>query len=356
MGLKLVNLNKTFGKITAVKNLNIELEKGKFLSIVGPSGCGKTTTLRMIAGFTTPDSGEIYIDDRLINDIPPRKRNIGIVFQNYALFPNLNIFDNIAFGLEARGFSKDEITGKVMELLEITGLLEIKDHFPSQISGGQQQRVALARALAIEPNVLLLDEPLSALDAKVRMEMRYEIKRIQRELSITAIYVTHDQEEALSISDYVAVMKSGEIHQYGEPREIYNKPANLFVANFVGISNILECEVDSPEEGILNFAGNIILINERIEEKKETTVNILVRPENIKLIKITDNKSTIDNILYGKVNGITFLGPIARVKVLVNERKNMLVDVANTPDFNYKIGEEVKLLFSREVCRFIPKK
>jgi len=356
MGLKLVNLSKSFGKITAVKNLSINLKRGKFLSIVGPSGCGKTTTLRMIAGFTTPDSGEIYIDGNLVNDVPPRKRNIGIVFQNYALFPNLNVFDNIAFGLEARGFSRDKIIERVMELLEITDLLEIKNHFPSQISGGQQQRVALARALAIEPTVLLLDEPLSALDAKVRLEMRYEIKRIQRELSITTIYVTHDQEEALSISDYVAVIRNGEIQQYGKPRDIYNKPENLFVVNFIGVSNILECEIQYPEERMLSFIGNRIMISSRIEGKKGENLNILVRPENIRIAKSSNDKSSNDNILSGKVNGITFLGPIARVRVLINDKKNILVDVPNTPDFNYKVGEEVKLLFNKDVCRVIPNK
>ena len=347
-----MNLSKNFGSIKAVDNLNLEIQKGKFLSVVGPSGCGKTTTLRMIAGFTIPDSGRIYINNEIVNDIPPRKRNIGIVFQNYALFPNLNVYENIAFGLKARKRDLKKIDITVTKFLEITGLAQLRNHLPSQISGGQQQRVALARALAIEPRVLLLDEPLSALDAKVRMEMRYEIKRIQRDLSITAVYVTHDQEEALSISDFVAVMNDGKIQQFGTPQDIYNKPINLFVADFIGISNIFECSILSAKEGILLFANSRIKLSEAIAGKEDDHIILSLRPENIHISSLKKEKETSINSFKGEINGITFLGPIARIRVNV-AGKNFFVDLPNSPGFKYRTGNQVIISFEEDACKIL---
>ena len=352
MSIKLINLSKNFGSVKAVDNLNLEIQKGIFLSVVGPSGCGKTTTLRMIAGFTRPDSGQIYINNEIVNDIPPRKRNIGIVFQNYALFPNLNVYENIAFGLSARKIDPKKINITVTKLLQITGLTQLKNHRPYQISGGQQQRVALARALAIEPKVLLLDEPLSALDAKVRMEMRYEIKRIQSDLSITTIYVTHDQEEALSISDFVAVMNDGKIQQFGTPRDIYDKPKNLFVADFIGISNIFKCSVLSAKEGILLFGNSKIKLSRVITAKKNDHIILSLRPENIYISHFKNKKETSINSFKGKINGITFLGPIARIRVNI-EGTNFFVDIPNSPGFQYHIGNQVVISFKEDACKIL---
>ena len=235
--LELKNVSKLFGAVAAVKDFDLAVEKGTFVSLLGPSGCGKTTTLRMIAGFETPDEGTITLDGADITAVPPNKRGTGMVFQAYALFPNMNVRDNIAFGLDVVGRPRNEIDGRVREMLALVRLEEAGKRYPHQLSGGQQQRIALARALAIRPRVLLLDEPLSALDAVVRVALRGEIRRIQLELGITTVYVTHDQEEALSISDRVVVMNQGLIEQAGTPEEIYRQPKTRFVAAFIGTAN-----------------------------------------------------------------------------------------------------------------------
>jgi len=233
--------------------IDLRVNKGELVTILGPSGCGKTTTLRVIAGFITPDKGNILVSDRPIDKLPPHKRQIGIVFQNYALFPNLNVLDNIAFGLKMQGVRRILREAKARKLLKLVHLQDYGGRKISQLSGGEQQRVALARALAVEPRLLLLDEPLSALDAKLRKGLRSEIRRIQRELAITTLYITHDQEEALALSDRIAVMRDGRIEQAGRPQEIYNEPANLFVAGFVGQANILKGTVRSIERGYALF-------------------------------------------------------------------------------------------------------
>jgi len=250
----------------------LEAKPGEFLTLLGPSGCGKTTTLRIIAGFEKPDKGKIYFDDTVMNDVPPYERNIGIVFQDYALFPHMTVYDNISFGLKLRKFPKEEIRKRVSWALELVGLKGFEDRYPEQLSGGQQQRVALARALVIEPQLLLLDEPLSNLDAKIRERLRGEIKRIQKELGITTIYVTHDQEEAMAISDRIAVMSVGKIEQVGNPLDLYYNPKNEFVAKFLGLSNILEV---NAEEGKA-YVGNLCF-----EVKTEGRVKIFFRPENV---------------------------------------------------------------------------
>ncbi len=241
--LELRNLTKKFGTTKAVDHLQLAIAKGEFLSLLGASGCGKTTTLRMIAGFAEPTEGKIFVDGKDITHVPARERNMGMVFQSYALFPTLSVFENICFGLRLRKKANDEIKHKVQELLELGHLDGLADRYPAQLSGGQQQRVALLRALAIEPSVLLLDEPLSNLDAKLRVEIRKEIRRMQSILHITTVYVTHDQEEALAVSDKIAVMNQGLIQQCGSPIEIYRQPGNQFVSDFIGRSNFLTCEI-----------------------------------------------------------------------------------------------------------------
>lgn len=250
----------------------LEAKQGEFLTLLGPSGCGKTTTLRIIAGFEKPDKGRVYFDDTVVNDVPPYERNIGIVFQDYALFPHMTVYDNISFGLKLRKLPKEEIRRRVSWALELVGLKGFEDRYPEQLSGGQQQRVALARALVIEPQLLLLDEPLSNLDAKIRERLRGEVKRIQKELGITTIYVTHDQEEAMAISDRIAVMSVGRIEQVGNPLHLYYNPKNEFVAKFLGLSNILEV---NAEEGKA-YVGNLCF-----EVKTEGRVKIFFRPESV---------------------------------------------------------------------------
>ena len=241
------NAVKKYGDFTAVNGISLNIEQGEFFTLLGPSGCGKTTLLRMIAGFNTVDGGEICFDEQVINNLPAHKRDIGMVFQNYAIFPHLNVADNVAYGLKARKVPKEQITPRVDEALRMVQIDQLKARQPNELSGGQQQRVALARAFVIEPGVLLMDEPLSNLDAKLRVQMRTTIKKLQRRLGITTVYVTHDQEEALAISDRIAVMNQGNIMQIGRPEEIYRKPANPFVANFIGVSNFVDCTVDGQD-------------------------------------------------------------------------------------------------------------
>lgn len=238
--VKIENVSKQFGKVHGVKDLNLDIKTGEFFTFLGPSGCGKTTTLRMIAGFYYPTEGKIYFDDRDVTLLQPNKRNIGMVFQNYALFPHMTVDENIAFGLQVRKFSKFEIKQKVDRIRGLVHLAQYGNRKINELSGGQQQRVALARALVIEPDILLLDEPLSNLDAKLREETRIEIKRIQSELGVTTIYVTHDQMEAMAMSDRIMVMDNGYVKQIGTPQEIYNRPLNRFVADFIGETNLIE--------------------------------------------------------------------------------------------------------------------
>ncbi len=253
--LELQNLHRDFGTVKALNGINISLGEGEFLSLLGPSGCGKTTALRLVAGFDRPNDGRIVVDGKDVTNVAPNKRDMGMVFQAYSLFPNMTARQNVEFGLKIRGKSKGDRAGRVDELLELVGLSHAVDRYPHQLSGGMQQRVALARALAIEPRVLLLDEPLSALDAKVRVQLREEIRRIQLELGITTLYVTHDQEEALAVSDHVAVMYGGVIEQMGTPSEMYTAPATPFVAEFIGTMNRLESTVVDGTSGEIDHAG-----------------------------------------------------------------------------------------------------
>lgn len=259
-----VNIDKAvkkYGDFVALNGVELKIQPGEFFTLLGPSGCGKTTLLRMIAGFNTVDGGGIYFDEKLINRVEAHKRDIGMVFQNYAIFPHLTVAENVAYGLKAKKIPKDEIERRVDEALDLVQIKKLKDRKPNQLSGGQQQRVALARAFVIEPSVLLMDEPLSNLDAKLRVQMRTVIKKLQRRLGITTIYVTHDQEEALAISDRIAVMKDGNIMQVGSPEQIYMKPENTFVAGFIGVSNFVDCEVSGkdPNAAMIEIKGECTL-------------------------------------------------------------------------------------------------
>ncbi|MFN8491136.1 MAG: ABC transporter ATP-binding protein [Caldilineaceae bacterium] len=345
--LELTHVNKTFNQTTAVKDFNLSVEPGEFVSFLGPSGCGKTTTLRMIAGFEQPTNGSIVMNGVEITRKPPNQRNIGMVFQSYALFPNMKIADNIGFGLKVAGQPASEIKKRVGEMLAMIKLEQLGDRYPYQLSGGQQQRVALARALAIRPQLLLLDEPLSALDAKIRVSLRNEIRSIQRQLGITTIYVTHDQEEALSLSDRVVVMNHSLIEQVGTPFEIYNFPKTAFVASFVGTLNSLQAEVVDAQAGRLRLDGQELrALNTLQGVANGSKVMLALRPELLKL-----NQPEADaNRLVGRVENVSFLGAIVRVQVRLRETL-LSIDTFNNPHLALpRIGEEATVSFSPEAC------
>lgn len=309
--LNLSHLEKSFGANRVVKDFNLAVEKGEFISLLGPSGCGKTTVLRMVAGFEMPTSGGIVIDGQDVTGLKANQRNIGMMFQAYALFPNLTVAENVAFGLKVKGVAKDKRDARVAEMLRLIGLPEMGGRYPFQLSGGQQQRVALARALAPSPRVLLLDEPLSALDAKVRVSLRNEIREIQRELGITTIFVTHDQEEALSMSDRVVVMNGGIAEQVGAPFEVYNRPATRFVATFVGTLNIFDGKVTGPETA--EVAGVPVRLAEPVAVAQGARLSLALRPEAVHL----GRKEGAEVVLPAVIQGVEFLGSIIRVRAEV---------------------------------------
>jgi ABC-type Fe3+/spermidine/putrescine transport system ATPase subunit len=324
MNISLRGVTKRFGQSTAVDGLSLEVAPGELVSVVGGSGCGKTTTLRMIAGFERPDAGEVAFDGRVVNDVPPRARGVGIVFQSYALFPTMTIYENIAFGLRVARWPEPRIRERVAEMVELTRLGGLEGRYANQLSGGQQQRVALARALARRPGILLLDEPLSALDAKIRLRLRGELRKIQQDLGITTIYVTHDQEEALSIADRIAVMADGRIEQVGRPQEIYGAPRTSFVADFIGIANLLECRVVSASAGLVEWAGLTLRVPPDGLSDGEPVV-ISVRPEKLTIADFATPPAR-GNRLEGVVEVATFLGAIVRAEVTVAGR-TFFVDV-----------------------------
>ncbi len=326
--LDLTNLEKTFGANRVVKDFNLDIEKGEFVSLLGPSGCGKTTVLRMVAGFEMPTSGAIRIDGQDVTGQRANQRAIGMMFQAYALFPNMTVADNVAFGLKVKGVARPQREARVAEMLNLIGLPDLAGRFPFQLSGGQQQRVALARALAPSPRVLLLDEPLSALDAKVRVSLRNEIREIQRELGITTIFVTHDQEEAMSISDRIVVMNGGIAEQAGAPFEIYNNPRTRFVAGFVGTLNMFTATVEAPEDGLLTVAGQrVVLPQGPIAARKGDTVTLALRPEAIRL----GRAEGCDVVMPATIDEVHFLGSVIRVRARVAGTV-VALDTFNRPD------------------------
>ncbi|OOG73979.1 spermidine/putrescine ABC transporter ATP-binding protein [Sinorhizobium sp. A49] len=341
--LTLTNIQKSFGPVQVVHGFDMAIEKGEFVSFLGPSGCGKTTVLRMIAGFETPSSGSIVIDGKDQGTLKPNQRNIGMVFQAYALFPNMNVHDNVAFGLKVAGAPKAETDTRVKQMLSLIKLEHLADRFPYQLSGGQQQRVALARALAVKPQVLLLDEPLSALDAKIRVSLREEIRQIQQQLGITTVFVTHDQEEALSISDRIVVMNGGRADQIGTPFEIYNTPATRFVASFVGTLNIIEAKVADPASGAVTIGNQQVSLKEQISGMKGgDNISLALRPE---AGSIADSAKG-DTALTGEVVSTSFLGSVIRTKLRIGGDV-ISFDMFNDPGLTPPtFGDNVTLRFA----------
>ena len=321
--VKLERVTKRFGTVVAVDNVTLGIEDGELFTFLGPSGCGKTTTLRVIAGFEIPDNGRVYIDNDDVTFKKPYERDCAMVFQNYALWPHMTVFDNVAYGLKVRRkrlkLTDEEIRKRVLEVLELVGLRGLENRYPLQLSGGQQQRVALARALVVQPKVLLLDEPLSNLDAKLRLRMREEIKKLQKQLGITTIYVTHDQEEAMSISDRIAIMNRGKVLQVGKPIDVYNKPTNLFVATFIGRSSALRCKIIEKEpSGYLKVViGNQVIRASPAPSKTlspGSSAVAIMKPEDVKL-------GMNDNVIRGIARMSLFLGPHKQLIIYVADQR-----------------------------------
>lgn len=343
--LKLSEIRKVFEGAIAVDQFELEVAAGELVSVLGPSGCGKSTTLRIIAGLEQPTAGRVYLAGREITDYPANRRGVGMVFQSYALFPNMSVHDNIGFGLRVRGRSASSMRRRVDELLGLIHLADKRNRYPHQLSGGEQQRVALARALAIEPDVLLLDEPLSALDAQIRLELRGEIRRIQRELNLTTIYVTHDQEEALSISDRVVVMRAGRIEQVGTPFEVYNYPRSVFIASFVGTLNWIPGRVVDPRAGTVLIGARHIQTGGPLNQPPGEQVVVTIRPESLSLDGAAGDGW---NRLSGDIQDVAFLGSIIRAKVrLIDSDSILWVDTFNNPRIAVpEVGDSATIVFS----------
>ncbi|MDU5111417.1 MAG: ABC transporter ATP-binding protein [Clostridium sp.] len=344
VSIKATNVIKKYGDNTVIPDLNLDIINGEFFTLLGPSGCGKTTFLRMIAGFNSIEGGKISFEDKVINDIPAHKRNIGMVFQNYAIFPHLTVKQNVEYGLKLRKPSKNELEKKVSDILKVVRIDEYKDRLPERLSGGQQQRVALARAIVIHPSVLLMDEPLSNLDAKLRVEMRSAIRDVQKEVGITTVYVTHDQEEALAISDRIAVMKDGVVQQVGTPKEIYTRPKNTFVATFIGHSNLFEGNIELKDnEYFVKFKKGytVKMSNLKDNVKNGQKVIIAVRPEEF----VISNKG-----LATKIKTATFLGRYTNYEIIFNDGEILEGQAAielsqdiGTADHIYSNGDDLYL-------------
>lgn len=329
--VKIENVVKKYGDFTAIDKMSFVINDGELFTLLGPSGCGKTTLLRMIAGFNSIEEGTIYFNESAINNLSAHKRNIGMVFQNYAIFPHLSVYENVEYGLKTRNIPKEERHKKIMEVLKIVQIEALKDRMPEKLSGGQQQRVALARAIVIEPKILLMDEPLSNLDAKLRVQMRTIIKKIQKKLNITTVYVTHDQEEALAISDRIAVMNKGKIMQLDTPSNIYQKPSNEFVASFIGISNFLDAKVVNDNTlKIDEYEFKCNFVNKGYEN-----VKLSIRPEQI---RISDD---LTKGLKGEIVLSTFLGDFVYYEVLLENGET--IEVHEYTQTTNKIREENKI-------------
>lgn len=344
--IELSQVTKTFGNTNAVNDVSLQIKQGEFLTLLGPSGCGKTTLLRMIAGFELPTSGKILLAGQDVTYLPPYKRNVHTVFQHYALFPHRTVAGNIAFGLEIARLPKSEIKNKVAKVLELVQLSGFEDRYPQQLSGGQQQRIAIARALVLQPKVLLLDEPLGALDLKLRKEMQVELKKLQQSLGISFIFVTHDQEEALVMSDRIAVMQHGKIEQLGSANEIYERPQTEFVANFIGVSNVLTAQIVEIKDNLatLNFNGSKITAFADSDLASNSKVKFVVRPEKISLSVTPDN-----SITSGTVEEKVYFGSTTQWRVKLSDNTNLIIYEQNRNSNNsYDIGQKVYLNWYQE--------
>jgi len=352
----LTDIVKRFEAFTAVHKTSLEIPDGAFVTLLGPSGCGKTTTLRMVAGLLDPTEGEILIKGRMVNDVPIHKRNLGLVFQNYALFPHKTIAENVAFGLKYRGVGKEEQKKRVQDVLDLVQLPGVGERYPKQLSGGQQQRIALARAIVIEPDVLLLDEPLSALDANLREDMRVELKRIQERIGVTTIFVTHDQSEALAMSDQIVVMSAGRVEQVGAPQDVYNTPASEFVANFLGASNILSAQYVGREgsSGVFDaevFGRMQIPAEKAPEVTGEGPAKVVLRAEKLLLTK-PDAPSDGTIAVDGTVEAVDYQGQAVRYFVRAGERQLQAINMID--EFPFAEGAPVSLRLRPRDCAALP--
>jgi spermidine/putrescine ABC transporter ATP-binding subunit len=355
MHIAVANLTKHFGPLAAINDVTLSVDEGEMFTLLGPSGCGKTTLLRLLAGFYTPDAGEIRFDERLVNDVPPDERGIGMVFQNYALWPHMTVRQNVSYGLKLRKVRSADIASRVDAILDQVGLTGLAERYPGQLSGGQQQRVALARALVLNPKMLLLDEPLSNLDAKIRVQVRSEIRKLQKELGITAVYVTHDQEEALAMSDRIAVFSLGRVCQVGSPRALYERPVSRFVADFIGINNLLEGTVQGRDgSGVLRVEtalGTLAAIHSEPLGVGERCV-LCIRPENLALDTAGDSTR---NRFAGTVSFSAYLGNTLRYDVDVGGGITFKVDAGDPwHDEQLPIGRSVELTCSVASTLAIP--
>jgi putative spermidine/putrescine transport system ATP-binding protein len=350
--VKINNVVKRFGDFTALHELNLEILEGEFLSLLGPSGCGKTTTLRLIAGFIQPSSGSIILGDEDVTMVAPQHREIGMVFQDYALFPHMTVADNIGFGLRERGYAKAQTATRVADLLDLIRLSDVGDRYPAEVSGGQQQRIAVARAVAYPPKVLLMDEPLGALDLKLRETMQIELRRIQQELKITTVYVTHDQTEAMNMSDRIVVMNTGRIEQIGSAEGIYNDPRTRFVADFVGQINLLDAEITGSDGDFLSAVtlGSQVKVP-RGDKQVDGKVSIAVRPEHLKLVDSGAHSSGM-NVISGKLSGRTFAGNLTRLFIDVGADTQLVVE-ARPQDAPNEIGVNLHIGWQAEDSRVL---
>jgi putative spermidine/putrescine transport system ATP-binding protein len=353
--LKLVNITKKYDRLTAVENVSLDIKKGEFVTILGPSGSGKTTILLMIAGFQIPTSGNIYLKGNEITSTSPHKRGIGFVFQSYALFPHLTVFENIAYPLQMRKYSKDEIKKSVRQVLELVKLENMESRYPKQLSGGQQQRIALSRAMVFNPDILLMDEPLGALDKKLREHMQIEVMNLQRKLEFTVIYVTHDQEEGLVMSDRIAVLNLGRLQQIGPSSDLYENPANKFIADFIGDTNFLSgyiIKVAQSSYVVRSENGLVFKAPLRQSVGKDNPISLSIRPEKILLFEKKDlGKKKMDNVFDGYITEVIFAGENIRYNVKIGE-ENLKIKCQNM-DFAQKFskGEKVKIGWNMESSR-----
>lgn len=343
--LQLKQIQKSFGNTKVLDGIDLQLHRGEFITLLGASGCGKTTTLRIIAGLETPDSGSVLLDGVDVTTVPPEKRNVNTVFQNYALFPHMSVADNIGYGLKLKKVSKSEIQAKVKEMLELVQLGEYGSRMPAELSGGQRQRVAIARALAVQPQILLLDEPLGALDLQLRRQMQFELKRLQKQLGITFLYITHDQEEALNMSDRIAVMRQGRFEQIGTPNEIYDSPKTAYVAKFVGEANILKGKVTQSGEVVCveTPAGTALAICKRCGAAEGNSVSIAVRSENVSFAPYQPDKQGLAAVIREK----TFAGGMLRIVLELNDGQTLIAS-RHGIDLPAQVGDKMTVFWNAE--------